>query len=144
MGGMEEMGQREKRETLFTLERKGNQEIQERKGTRGSMECKELLGYWVPVDQLVRKACVETPACKDLKENRESRVHHQEESPTLAGVGQPAPLARELSWCMQAELGQLAMITKEEQPTISVCQMILTICNIRVEYIQGWSHITGV
>ena len=75
----------------------------------------------------MRKACVETPAYKDLKENRESRVHHQEESPTLAGVGQPAPLVRELSWCMQAELGELTIRTKEEQPTISVCQMIPTI-----------------
>ena len=82
----------------------------------------------------MRKACIVTPACKGLKENRESRVHHQEESPTLAGVGQPAPLARELSWCMQAELGELTICTKEEQPTISVCQMIPTICNIRVEY----------
>ena len=103
MGGMEEMEQREKgekRETLFSVERKGNQEIQDRKGIRVSMECRVQLGFLVPVDQLVRKACVETPACKDLKENRESRVHHQEESPTLAGVGQPAPLARELSWCM--------------------------------------------
>ena len=100
MGGMEEMEQREKKETLFTLERKGSQERwdhQERKGTRGSMECRDLLGFLVPVDQLVRKVCVETPACKGLKENRESRVHHQEESPTLTGVGQPAPLARELS-----------------------------------------------
>ena len=95
------------------------------------MECRDLLGYLV---QLVRKACVVTLACKDLNENRESRVHHQEESPTLAGVGQPAPLGRELSWCMQVELGELNICTVEEQPTISVCQMIPTICHTRVEY----------
>ena len=104
------------------------------KGDKGIHGMQGLLGFQVPVDQLVRKAYVETPACKDLKENRESRVHHQEESPTLAGVGQPAPLARELSWCMQAELGEHIGITKEEQPTISVCLIILTTCNIRVEY----------
>ena len=53
MGGMEEMVQREKRETVFTLERKGNQErwdLQERKGARESMECRDLLGFQVPVD----------------------------------------------------------------------------------------------
>ena len=134
MGGMEEMEQNEKRGTLFILGRKGNQESQERKGTRVFMECRDLLGFLVPVDQLVRKACVETPACKDLKENRESRVHHQEEPPIFTGVGQPVPLARELSWCMQAELGELTISTKEEQPTISVCLMIPTICNIRVKF----------
>ena len=31
-----------------------------------------------------------TPACKGLKDNRESRADHQEESPTLTGVGQPS------------------------------------------------------
>ena len=84
MGGMEEMEQKEKRGTLFILGRKGNQESQERKGTRVFMECRDLLGFLVPVDQLVRKACVETPACKDLKENRKSRVHHQEEPPNIS------------------------------------------------------------
>ena len=141
MGGTEEMEKKEKRETVFVHlanqvcpEHQESRELQERRGTRVSMECRDLLGFLVPVDQLARKVCVETPAYKGLKENKESRVHHQEESPTLAGVGQPAPLAREQSWYMQAELGELTGSTVEEQPTISVCQMTLTICNIRVEY----------
>ena len=46
-----------------------------------------------------RKACVETRVT--LKENREFGVHHQEKPPTLAGVGQPAPLVRQL---MQAHI----------------------------------------
>ena len=135
--------------SLVYMERKDSEVCMERRDKMGKMASQVHLQRKVCVERrdnrvyverrdskvyVERKECMEIPACKGLKENRESRVHHQEESPTLAGVGQPAPLARELSWCMQAELGELTISTKEEQPTISVCLIILTICNIRVEY----------
>ena len=128
------MERREIREMLvLSMDRKVNKERkviwerwghQEPKVNRVSGEIKV---------QLVRKACRETQACKGLKENRESRVHHQEESPTLAGVGQPAPLTRELSWCIQAELGELTWNGQEAEPTISACQMIQTTWTLHPE-----------
>ena len=85
------------------------------------------------MEEMVRKACVETLVCMGLKEYRDHQAHPQEESPTLAGVGQPAPPPRAPSSYMLVEQEGHTMPTKEEQPTISVCQTILTISNMRVE-----------
>ena len=85
------------------------------------------------MEEMVRKACVETLVCVGLKEYRDHQAHPQEESPTLAGVGQPAPPPRAPSSYMLVELEGHTMPTKEEQLTISACQMILTISNTRVE-----------
>ena len=82
-------------------------------------------------EEMVRKACVETLVWVGLKEYRDHQAHPQEESPTLAGVGQPAPPPRAPSSYMLVELEALS--TKEEQPTISACQMIPTISYMRVE-----------
>ena len=50
----------------------------------------------------------------------------------FAGGGLFVPVTRELSWCTLGELEGVAGITKEEVPTISACQMILTTCSMLV------------
>ena len=52
----------------------------------------------------VRWVHQETQVCQEVEENQECRAHQQEEQSTLAGAGIPAPLARELSSSMLAEL----------------------------------------
>ena len=90
------------------------------------------------MDQLVRKVCMETLVCVGLKGNRDHQAHPQDASPTLAGVGQPAPLTRAPSSYMLVELEGHTITKKEEQPTISACQMILTILSYtRVECKAG-------
>ena len=91
------------------------------------------MGEMEEIEDVVRKACVETLVCLGLKENRDHRAQPQEESSTLAGVGQPAPPPRVPSSYMLVELEGLTGSSQEEQPTISACQMIQTISNTRVE-----------
>ena len=67
------------------------------------------------MEPMVRKACVETLVCLGLKEYRDHRAHPQEESPTLAGVGQPAPPPRAPSSYMLVELEGLILASQEEQ-----------------------------
>ena len=57
----------------------------------------------------------------------------QEEQSTLAGAVPPAPLTRELHSSTLAELQGHIGTTKEEEQTICVYQMILTISSTRVE-----------
>ena len=103
-------------------------------GKRGTLVHQELRGrgeWLVLVDQLGITVYKET---RVLKESQDCRAHKQEEQSTLAGAGPPAPLARELSFSMPAELeGHLGSI-QEEQQTICVYQMILTISSTRLEY----------
>ena len=84
------------------------------------------------MEEMVRKACVETLVWVGLKEYRDHQAHTQDASPTLAGVEQPAPPPRAPSSYTLVELEGLTVSTKEEQPTIFACQMILTISNTRV------------
>ena len=84
------------------------------------------------MEEMVRGACVETLVCVGLQEYRDHQAHPLEESPTLAGVGQPAPPPRAPSSYMLVELQGHTMPTVEEQPTISACQMTRTISNMRV------------
>ena len=90
------------------------------------------MGEMEEMEPMVRKACVETLVCMGIKEYRDHQAHPQEESPTLAGVGQTAPPPRAPSSYMLVELEGLTTTTKEEQPTISACQTILTISYTRV------------
>ena len=76
---------------------------------------------------------METKVCEELKESQDCRAHQQEEQSTLAGAVPPAPLTRELHSSTPAELEGHTISTKEEQQTISVYQMILTISSTRVE-----------
>ena len=95
-------------------------------------------GEWqVHVGQLGKKVCMETQVCKGFKERQDCRVHQQEEQSTLAGAVPPAPLTRELHSSTLAELEGRVGTTKEEQQTISVYQMILTISSTRVECKDG-------
>ena len=110
MGEMEGMG---KRETLV------------HQGLRGREEWLVVMG------QLGRRVNEETQVCR---ESQDYRVHQEEEQSTLAGVGPPAPLTRELSSSMLAELVGHTITTKEEQQITCVYQMILTISSTRVEY----------
>ena len=66
----------------------GYQDLQE---LRLILEYRELL---VLVGQPVKRECMEIQGCVGLKENRDLRGQSQEESFTLAGVGQLAPLTR--------------------------------------------------
>ena len=91
-------------------------------------------GEWqVHVGQLGRRVCMETQVCKEVKERQDCRAHQQEEQSTLAGAVPPAPLTRELHSSTLAELEGRIGTTKEEQQTICVYQMILTISSTRVE-----------
>ena len=76
---------------------------------------------------------METQVCEEVKERQDCRVHQQEEQSTLAGGVPPAPLTRELHSSTLEELEGLIGRTVEEQQTICVCQMILTISSTRVE-----------
>ena len=76
---------------------------------------------------------METQVCEEVKESQDCRVNKQEEQSTLAGAVPPAPLTRELHSSTLEELEGHAMTTKEEQQTICVYQMILTISSTRVE-----------
>ena len=90
-------------------------------------------GEWqVHVGQLGRRVCMETQVCEEVKERQDCRVHQQEEQSTLAGAVPPAPLTRELHSSTLEELERHPMTPKEEQQTISVYQIILTICHMRV------------
>ena len=90
-------------------------------------------GEWqVHVGQLGRRVCMETQVCEEFKERQVCRVHQQEEQSTLAGAEPLAPLTRELHSSTLAELEGHLGSTKEEQQTICVFQMILTICHMRV------------
>ena len=87
---------------------------------------------------------METQVCKELKERQDCRDHQQEEQSTLAGAVPPAPLTRELHSSTLEELERHPMTPKEEQQTICVYQMILTISSTRVEckdraMLVGWS-----
>ena len=77
---------------------------------------------------------VETTVSLDLKGNREPRAHQQEGQCTSAGGGPPVPVTRELNSSTLEELQGVAMIPKEEEQTISVCQMILNTCNMAMEF----------
>ena len=92
------------------------------------------MGEMEEMEPMVRKACVETLVCMGIKEYRDHQAHPQEESPTLAGVGQTAPPPRAPSSYMLVELQRLLGANMEEVLTISVCQMILTISNTIVEW----------
>ena len=76
---------------------------------------------------------METQVCEDFKESQDCRIHQQEEQFTLAGAVPPALLTRELHSSTLEELEGHAMTTKEEQQTICVYQMILTISSTGVE-----------
>ena len=88
----------------------------------GEMEGMERRERWVHQDlrevreteelqvlegQLGRRVCEETQEWVELRESQDCRAHQQEELSTLAGAGPPAPLTRELSSSMPAELGGL-------------------------------------
>ena len=77
---------------------------------------------------------VETLVCLDLKGNGEPRAHQQEGQCTSAGGGPPVPVARELNSSTLEELQGVTIITKEEEQTISVCQMTLNTCNMAMEF----------
>ena len=103
-------------------------------GKRGTLVHQEFRGrgeWLVLVDQLGITVHEETQV---LRESQECRAHQQEEQSTLAGVGPPAPLARELSFSMPAELEGHLISIREEQQTMCVYQMILTISSTRLEY----------
>ena len=76
---------------------------------------------------------METQVCEEVKESQDCRVHPQEEQSTLAGAVPPAPLTRELHSSTLEELEGLIGSRKEEEQTICVFQMILTISSTRVE-----------
>ena len=96
-------------------------------------EHRERWEWQVHVGQLGRRVCMETQVCEEVKERQVCRVHQQEEQSTLAGAVPPAPLTRELHSSTLEELEGRVWTTKEEQQTISVYQMILTISSTRVE-----------
>ena len=96
-------------------------------------ERRERWEWQVHVGQLGRRVCMEIQVCEDLKERQDCRVHQQEEQSTLAGAVPPAPLTRELHSSTLEELEGRVGTTKEEQQTICVYQMILTISSTRVE-----------
>ncbi len=63
---------------------------------------------------------------------------------TLGGGGPPAQAQEELNWCTREWLLEVVTATKEEEPTISVCQRTLSTLPIREEIItetiyMGWS-----
>ena len=80
------------------------------------------------------KVIMETLACQDLKENRESRAHQQEEQCMFAGGGPLVPLTRELNYCTLEELEGIIFFIKEVVLIISVCQIILITCSMTVEF----------
>ena len=134
MGEMEGMGQRgrlgreEKKVVLGQLAKRVNMDLQVYQELRGRREWLVLVG------QLGRRVHKEIQVCKEIKGSKEYRAHQQEEQSTLAGVGPPAPLAMELSSSMLGELGVHLFNRVEDQQSMCVYQMILTIFSIRVEY----------
>ena len=76
----------------------------------------------------------ETEEAQECRVSQDCMVHQQEEQSTLAGVGPPAPLARELSSSMLAELEGHLESFQEEQQTICAFQTILTVSITRVDY----------
>ena len=106
-------------------------------GERGTLVHQELRGrgeWLVLMGQLGRRVQEETEEAQVCRVSQDYRAHQEEEQSTLAGVGPPAPLARELSSSMPAELVGHPGSIREEQQTICVYQMILTISSIRLEY----------
>ena len=65
--------------------------------------------------------------------NNDDVQQNVEEQSTLARAVPPAPLTRELHSSTLEELEGIIIRTVEEQQTICVCQMILTISSTRVE-----------
>ena len=100
----------------------------------GYQEHRDHREYLAPRGLLETKVIMETLACQDLKENRESRAHQQEEQCMFAGGGPLVPLTRELNYCTLEELEGIIGFTKEEVLTISVCRTILITCSMTVEF----------
>ena len=131
---------------LDRTDRKETKEYEETKETKGRWDHKDLrepkdhkarLEFLVPVGQWGTKVIVETLVCLGLKGNGEPRAHQQEGQCTSAGGGSPVPVTRELNSSTLEELQGVAILTKEEEQTISVCQMILNTCNMAM----GIKHI---
>ena len=118
-------------ETKETEENWGHLDHRERGGYQEHGDHRE---YLAPRGLLETKVIVETLAWQDLKENRESRAHQQEEQCMFAGGGPLVPLTRELNNYTLEELEGIINFTKEEVLTISVCQMILITCSMTVEF----------
>ena len=74
-----------------------------------------------------------TQVCEEVKESQDCRAHQQEEQSTLAGAEPPAPLTREHIYSTLVELVGHHMSIKEEEQTLCVYLMILTISSTRVE-----------
>ena len=66
----------------------------------------------------------------------------QEEPFTLAGVGQPAQISKELGLSMPGELGRLITAVKGEHPIISACQTILTIASSTADNLNHTGRVT--
>ena len=69
-----------------------------------------------------------------IMELKESQGYQEAELSTLAGVEQPVPQSRELSYSILGELEGLVISIKVVQPTTYVYQIILTIFHMRVGY----------
>ena len=110
----------------------GEMEEMRKRGRWVNQEHRERGEWQVHVGQLGRRVCMETKVCKEFRERQDCRVHQQEEQSTLAGAVPPAPLTRGLHSSTLAELERHPMTTKEEQQTICVYQMILTISHMSV------------
>ena len=95
---------------------------------------KARLEFPVPVGQWGKKVIVETLVCLGLKGYREPRAHQQEGQCTSAGGGPPVPVTRELNSSTLEELQGVSIIPKEEEQTISVCQMSLNTCNMAMGF----------
>ena len=132
MAETEGTGQRERRETH--LDKRDRWAHRDLGGHKEFQEWRGQEEYLVSGGQWERRECVETPDCLGLKDNGEPRDHQQEGPPTFAGEGQPVQVAMELSYSTLEEQEELTINTVEEQPTISVCQMIQIISNTRVEF----------
>ena len=100
-------------------------------------------GHRVNQDNQVFKVVKERQECRDCRDCWESKAHQQEEQSTLAGAGPPAPLTRELSYSMPAELQGHLSSSKEEWQTY----LCLPDDPDQVPYesgVQGESYIAGV
>ena len=121
-------------------------DLTDRKETKGRWDHKDRgelqdhkarLEFLVPVGQWGTKVIMETLVCLGLKGNGEPRAHQQEGQCTSAGGTPPVPVTRELNSSTLEELQGIAMITKEEEQTISVCQMTLNTCNTAMGFKEG-------
>ena len=124
-------------ETKETEENWDHLDHRERGGYQEHGDHREYLAfreYLAPRGLLETKVIMETLVCQDLKENRESRAHQQEEQCMFAGGGPLVPLTRELNYYTLEELEGVIGFTKEEVLTISVCQIIPITFSMRVEF----------